>query len=396
MKPILELKRFRLFKRFTGERGVVLIAALCLMATLVLIGATAFLVSSTDVKIGTNFKTNQVALQVAMAGTEQAREKLRALNVASTIKSNLSEELAARVGANSVLNGYTSPSPTDDCPIATSSTPPVGCTIPISNTLVTGYTYTAYLTNDSTEGAGNTADANGKVVITSVATGPKNAKAIVMTTVELYTPYSPATIYSKDNVTVGGSSILISGYDGSTCGGTTLDPLYLMDPKTATINGGPTFTGAHNDWTHGGTDIDIDSYVSTLSPGATTILTSDQTNATYGSATGYVTVYADATAQADGELRLNNVTGYGILLVKGDLELAGNITWDGVIFITGKMKMTGGGKAAKNIQGQIFVGQSTTADSDIGGSVTASYNSCNVKNAFSAQPLKVVNWKQNF
>src|SRR5437867_12176764 len=149
------------------DRGLILIAVLTLLAALILAGATAFLVTSTDVKVGGNFKTNQIALQVAMAGAEQARQTLRALNAASTNKTNFSEELAARVGANGVLNGYTSS--TDDVPLVPSTS------------LVSGYSYVVYLTNDSTEGAANTTDANGKAVLTSVATGPNNAKVIVTT-----------------------------------------------------------------------------------------------------------------------------------------------------------------------------------------------------------------------
>ena len=383
MKPIFKLKSYRFFKRYKSEKGVVLIAALCLMATLVLVGATAFLVSSTDVKIGGNFKTNQVALQVAMAGTEQARETLRALNAASTTKTNFSEELAARVGANAVLNGYTSS--TDDSPLASSST------------LVSGYTFNAYLTNDSSEGASSTTDNNSKAVITSVATGPNNAKAIVITTVQLYSISSPATIYSKDNVTVNGNSIAINGNDQSSCGGTALAPIYTMDPATTETNGNPTFTGSPSTAQHGTLDLDLESYVNTLSAGANYTLTDDATGATYGSSTNFVTVYADAMGtQADGELKLNNVTGYGVLLVKGDLELAGNITWNGLIIVTGNISTTGGGKDSKNILGQIYAGQNNLGDSTVSGTVTVGYHSCNIKNALASAPLKVVNWKQNF
>src|SRR5690349_7227379 len=187
--------------KLADEKGLVLIAVLCLLATLVLVGTTAFIVSSTDVKVGGNYKTNQTALQVAMAGAEKAREALRAANASSSDSTNFSEELFARVGANGVLNGYTSS--TDDSPIASSST------------LMSGYTYNAYLTNDSADGASSTTDTNGKAVITSVATGPNNSKAIVTTTVKLYTfsTTSPAVVYSKDNVSLSGSSLSINGND---------------------------------------------------------------------------------------------------------------------------------------------------------------------------------------
>lgn len=370
---------------WNNENGLILIAALTLLTALTLVAATAYIVASTDVKVGGNFRTSQSALQVAMAGAEQARQTLRALNSASVTKTNFSEELTAQVGANAALDGYTSS--TDDSPIA-------------SNTLVPGYSYNAYLTNDSSEGGSNVVDSNGSVVITSVATGPHNSKAVVQTTVKLYSlsTSSPATIYSKDNVTVSGTSISISGADASpACGGTGLAPIYTMDPATTTQNGGPTLVGDPATPQHGNTDIDLEAYVDALKGGASVTLTSDVSNGTYGSATNFVTVYADAAGtQADGELKLTNATGYGILVVKGDLELAGNLNWNGLIIVTGRIKTTGGGSDGKNIMGQVYGGQSDLGDSTISGSVTVSYHSCNVKNALSSQPLKLVNWKQNY
>ena len=372
--------------RMNNETGLILIAALTLLTALTLAGVTAFIVASTDVKVGGNFRTTQTALQVAMAGAEQARQTLRALNSASVNKTNFSEELASRVGTNAALDGYT-PS-TDDVSLAS------------SNTLVSGYSYNAYLTNHPSEGASNVVDADGKVVITSVATGPNNSKAIVQTTVQLYSfpSNSPATIYSKDNVTVSGSSIEINGTDASpACGGSGLAPIYTMDPATTTQNGNPILTGSPATPQQGNTDIDLEAYVETLKSGASVTLTSDVSNGTYGSASNFVTVYADATGtQADGELKLTNATGYGILLVKGDLEFAGNLNWNGLIIVTGKIKTTGGGSDAKNILGQVYGGKSDLGDSTLSGSVTVSYHSCNVKNALASQPLKLVNWKQNY
>jgi Tfp pilus assembly protein PilX len=374
------------FRSVQNENGLILIAALTLLTALTLVAVTAFIMASTDVKVGGNFRTNQTALQVAMAGAEQARQTLRALNSASVTKTDFSEELVSRVGGNAALDGYTSS--TDDVSLASSST------------FVNGYTYTAYLTNDSSEGSSSTTDSNAKVMITSVATGPNNTKAMVQTTVQLYSfsSSSPSTIYSKDNVTVSGTSISISGADSSpACGGTALSPIYTMDPATTTQNGNPVLTGSPATPQHGNVDIDLQSYVDTLKGGASVTLTSDDSNGTYGSATNFVTVYADAAGtQVDGELKLTNAVGYGILLVKGDLELAGNLNWQGLIIVTGKLKTTGGGSNSKNVLGQIYSGKSDVGDSTISGSVTVSYHSCNVKNALSSQPLKLVNWKQSY
>jgi Tfp pilus assembly protein PilX len=366
--------------RLNNQRGIVLIAALALLAALTLVGATAFFASSTDVKVGGNYKNYQTTLQVAMAGSEKAREALRAANASSSNSANFSEELVTYASS----------------PVAS------------SNTLVSGYSYSAMLTNDSAVGETSTTDNNGKVIITSTATGPNNSRAIVITTVQIYSfsSTSPAALYSQDNTTLNGSSITISGNDAGNCGGANLSGVYVYsDPSTnnthtLTQNGGPTLTGNPATQT-GTTNMNLQSYVDALKGAATVTLTADVSaggndTTSYGSSTNYVTVYSDATQQADGELRLNNVTGYGILVVKGNLQLAGNIDWHGIIIATGVITASGGGSNSKNIQGQIYSGSSSLGDTTVSGSVSIGYNSCDVKKALSSQPLKLVNWKQNY
>jgi len=378
------MRQFTIRKILNCQNGFLLSAALTLLTALMLLGTTAFILSSTDIKIGGNFRNNQMALQVAMAGAERAREALRIENLASSDKASFSDELnsATRKGANGALNGYTTT--TDDTSLA--------------NGTMNNVTYAAYLTNDNLNGDTylSTTDTNGKVLITSVATGPNNSKAKVEIVVTSFPPPStPATIYSKDNVTTNGSSMNISGNDACSAG-TNLAPIFTKDPATTTSNGSPTFTGSPPTPQHGTQDIDIQGYVDALKGSATTTLTADQSGGTYGSSSNYVTVYSDATLQADGELRLNNVTGYGILLVKGDLQMAGNFDWNGLIFVTGVITTSGGGSNAKNIQGLIFGGASSLGDTVVNGSVTVGYDSCKVKQALAGQPLKVVNWKQSY
>jgi hypothetical protein len=208
-------------------------------------------------------------------------------------------------------------------------------------------------------------------------------------------------LYSKDNTTLNGSSITISGNDAGSCGGSNLSAVYVYsDPSTnnthtLTQNGNQSLSG--NPPTQvGNTNLDLQSYIDGLKGAATVTLTADQSEGSYGSSSSYVTVYSDATQQADGELRLNNVTGYGILLVKGNLQLAGNINWNGIIIATGVITTSGGGSNAKNIQGQIYSGSSALGDTTVSGSVTIGYDSCQVKKALSSAPLKVVNWKESY
>jgi Tfp pilus assembly protein PilX len=378
------MRQFAIRKILNCQNGFLLSAALTLLTALMLLGTTAFILSSTDIKIGGNFRNNQLTLQVAMAGAERARELLRLENLGSSNSSTFSDELnsTTRKGANGVLDGYSST--TDDVPLTTGT--------------LNNVTYNAYLSNDSADGANSTTDSNGKVMITSVAIGPSNAKAQVQIVVTIQPPpSSPATIYSKGDVTGNGSSLTISGNDA--CGAeTALAPIYTKDPATTNLNGNPTLQGSPSTPQHGMLDIDIPAYIDTLKPGATTV-TEDQNNATFGSASNYQTVYSwpDDPAHFNNQgLKLQNVTGYGVLLVKGDLELGGGFQWNGIILVTGSVTLNGGGGNPINIYGQIFSGTSTLTDVTVNGSNTIGYDSCKVKKAMAGSPLKVVNWKQNY
>jgi Tfp pilus assembly protein PilX len=367
-----------------SEKGVLLIAALTLLSALTLVGTTAYLLSSTDIKIGGNFRNNQMALHVAMAGAERARQAIRIENMSSSDAGSFSDELnsSARKGANGVLNGYSTT--TDDQAIA-------------SGTL-NGSSYSVYLTNDSADGVSNTTDDNGKVLLTSIATGPSSAKARVEIVVEVNTSVasSPAVVYSKGDVTGNGSSLTINGSDACSQE-TALGPIYTKDPATTSLNGNPTLSGSPATPQHGTLDLDIQGLIDSLKPSTTTTLTEDQNSGTYGNTSNYVTVYSDTSAPLNNQgLKLQNVTGYGILLVKGDLVLGGGFTWNGLIYATGSVTLNGGGGAGINVYGQIYAGTSSVTDVTINGGNTLGYDSCAIKKALASQAFKVVSWKHDY
>jgi len=363
----------------TSQKGYMLVAALTLMTVLTLLGTTAYILSSTDIKVGGNFRNSQQALQVAMAGGERARELLRLENSSSSNYASFSDELAKlfRNGVNHVLDGNTTP--TDDQPI-------------VSDTM-NGISYAAYLTNDASEGTTNTTDVNGKVMITTVATGTDNSKAIVQTVIRLFPgPSSPSTIYTKGDVTGNGSSLTVSGDDA--CGqGPNLDAIYAKGDWNP--NGTPEITGAVTEY--GATDLDIAGMINALKAAANITLTEDTSGATYGGPNDHKIIYSNTSSPANvNGLKLNNLTGYGILLVDGDLELAGGFNWNGIILVTGAVKLNGGGNDPVNIGGQLLSGTSTVTDISINGANNITYNSCNVRRASASAPLTVVNWKQSF
>ena len=163
--PTDQTQNLTLRKFVSNQKGFILIAALTLLTVLTLLGTTAYILSSTDIRVGGNFRDSQLALQVAMAGSERARQIIREANATSTNPASFSEELAALVGANSTLND---PLSTTDDVVYTSGT-------------MNNVSYVAYVTNDPQEppvptGWLSTTDSNKRALITSIATGPNNSR----------------------------------------------------------------------------------------------------------------------------------------------------------------------------------------------------------------------------
>ncbi|MCK4846241.1 MAG: hypothetical protein KAS88_01115, partial [Deltaproteobacteria bacterium] len=51
--------------------------------------------------------------------------------------------------------------------------------------------------------------------------------------------------------------------------------------------------------------------------------------------------YDEANNESYGPIKINGGEGRGLLIVTGDLEIAGNFTWEGMIFVMGDLKVTG-------------------------------------------------------
>jgi len=365
-----------------NNRGLVLVVALVLLVTLSLVGTTAHLVTSTDIKIGGNFRESQEALQVAMAGAEHGREVLRALNQANVAGTgSFSDELAAVVGGNANLEGYGS----DDVPLVSSA--------------VGGFTYDVFLTNDLAEGATIQADTNNRVHITSVATDSTNAfnaSARVETEVVYVSVPVVSPLYAKDDVTLNGNAMSANGNDN--CAAVTaLPPVYNYsvpgDVSVTIINGGSDTEPDPPGPIQGPLDIDILSYVNSLENVAVIILKQDQNNTNFGSSTDYVSVYSDTSNPPNtAGLKIQNGTGYGLLSVDGDLLLGGGFNWYGVILVNGTLTLNGGGGPnAINIYGAVLAHETI----GINGNVDIIYDSCEVANALLSTGLPVVSWKQN-
>jgi len=375
-----------------NEKGIVLAVVLMFLAILAAMGSFTVVMTRAEIKTGNNYKNTEYAFFLAQAGAEHAREQLRVLNAASTIKGSFTDELGDAAGLNGLLEGDVAG--TDDIPLINSGS-------------LTEGSYTVYLTNDSEDFWSNLTDTNKTVTLTSVATGPNGTKATIEITVaifDIFTPPSPITLVGPGATLIGDQSGDKQLRGDDQC---ATDPIgvirsvvamsHLADlpnvqaviastkPKTyiarnttgglvdaetdpglisttidnTKIGSTPTLTFILTNY---GVDIfnadDLNEMVKTVEKAADTVaLGGTDANSVYVGAPGDTQVVV-----VKGDFELND-DGAGILVVTGELVFNGNIDYDGMIFVIGEgsMKRSGGGSGSLN--GGIFIANTVGPDS---------------------------------
>lgn len=94
-------------------------------------------------------------------------------------------------------------------------------------------------------------------------------------------------------------------------------------------------------------------------------------------------------------LHSNNTSGAGVLIVDGDLQIDGGLTFYGLLLVRGKVSFTGGGSAATNIFGAILAGEDVSAtdqavSDSFGGSINFTYDTCALRQAGPPGPPKLL------
>ena len=435
-----------------NEKGVVLVIALAFIAILAMAGTTSVVVTTTDIKIGSNYRTVTQALNASHAGIAESR---------------------GRLGGSSTAADYTgdpaaTPDPLWSAYILTSSTwsisddphydgnyknyfPASGNftgTTPAANTLqspadISYFTKIRHKREYDAESAGhttttqhyddgdgstatNTAASPGSIVYFGDDPGTPTTVAFVEFTnaapqskrdarpVEIVRAYGSsagssgvteieaiivptgldtnAVLYAKNNITSNGT-VTVDGTDHGTCG-TTEPPvgsIYTYPTGTSTTLNGASNVMDPTPPQDGDSNIMITDLIAQLKDSATEIITSDQNNSTYGADGASVTCYSNTSDPYNVQgLKLQGVTGYGLLLVDGDLELGGGFTWHGLILTSGTMVFNGGGGPNKIQINGAALANSTVA---MNGSVDLHYDSCYIADAMETILAKVSRWR---
>ena len=361
-----------------NEKGIVLVVVIMLMAVLVLLGTTAIMVTTTDMKISSNYREGTRAFYNADAGVETVIAYLRTNDV----------EYATANASTTVINNGTCHSPptayNDTCPPVS---PRVSCTCtPISITPPTGFTFSStvnlygydmtkrlYLFRMTGTGANN-ATRTIEVVIKKFTDLPLGADGAVA----MYGG-GPAVQFK----TGGGGGYAVDGHvypvpPSATCNGsdceTTATALPAV-PGLFTVMS-PTITG--DEAAHlGGVP------TKTLGPSRETeynnfvnyVLANNLFQTTLGTRTNpAITVIPNGTT-------LNGTgNGAGIIIVDngGSLQVIGNFEYEGLVILRGSGRVFGAGTG--NIYGSLITIDHLAKLIDLTGGINLFYSSVALSN----------------
>ncbi len=192
-----------------------------------------------------------------------------------------------------------------------------------------------------------------------------------------------APVYVGHEILLAGSMITIQGTD--VCGNipSGLPPISL-GPLSSLV-GTAALTG--NPATPQGSPIylDLDQQIQAMKYGATPI-PHDLMSVTLGSATSPSLFYAEPTS---GTLNVSQATGYGMLLVKGHVQIAAPFHWEGFVLVSGRVTFTGG-LGSSMLQGALYANQVHVVHDD----VSILLNACSLATTLRTLPVQIMNWRQ--
>lgn len=395
---------------------MVLVVGLLLISVLSLLGTTAVMTSTTDMKISSNFRSGAQAFYIAEAGIERARAQLLSLGV---IGFTLSQSLFVAAGFNgslsnsgNIANFYANGAfVTDDIPF-------------IWQTSFGGGTYRVYLTNDATDGVTSKTDTNRQVTLTSFGRGPNNSLAVVQAVVKKLTlpPLPGAIVLPGPGVSFQGSTSTTAEVDGKEKSAVAL----TSDAARSAVINHLTAIGRLDKY-----DCDsspcINNTAATIDPAwnsvsgieglyKSLVSLADVVTGAHGTTTTLTAAQVGTTLNrkivvVNGNAVLDSISGAGVLIVTGQLTWLNNVSYHGLIMCIGQGDLLRSGGGTGGIEGAILVAKTRDVSNNLlttlgnptyvssgGGNVDIEYEASEINAGLPAvaQKFNKKSWKQFF
>ncbi len=419
-----------------GRQGSALIAALVLVAVSGIMGATILFATSTDLQITGNYRRAVQTFYAAEAGLAETRRRLSGTPVSNPLvlgdlalpyQSNWSAYVFSHDGWQPEDDPAYDPLLTNYIPLSGNATN----TMLQANSVQSGVAYwtkvhhkTEYdaeqmghrqATPHYVDGDGGTAlhsRSNKGALIRFGYPSVLSVKPQQFTTT-LPTLYAPvevivshgqvegaeailqadvvhpagppvwAPVYAGQEVVLTGTRITIQGLDACGVLASGRPPLSLG--PLATLVGTASLTGNPGIPQMSPASLELEEQIDELKNGATPVL-ADVTGVDMGSAASPVVVYAEPIS---GSLEVSQVNGYGILLVKGNLQIQAPFRWDGLVIVSGQATFSGG-IGPSSLHGAIYADQIHIPSDD----VSITLDTCPITAALRTLPVKVLTWRQ--
>ena len=399
----------------SNEKGMVLPLGLMFLAIIAILGTTAVIVTTTDLKIGTNYRASEQAFYVAEAGVQEAKARLRS-NAANPINDDghtANPAWQAFIGTDVKAKGKGYDSSNGNHIRVPSLQSDLDYVVEIIHqTDAAGkILYWGDPDGDGISGR-NTDDYSGNkniYFVTSYGYSGSSSKIIEVEMTRVPPITVPAALYVEAPTTIMGASTHIIGTDS--CGSEDKPGIVTTGAAGSITYNPPSLLGTNvtgtPDDTYGGTNMDVQSIIDSFkghADSAYTVNGATDTGMSWGTPTPNATgdlsdpsscgcnniVYYDTQGT---DIKLSGgTTGCGMLLVEGDLDMSGDFSWYGIIIVTGSIRYTGGGN--KNVTGAIISGGSVDADIVVGGNSNIVYCSSAIDAQTENRPLRILSWKE--
>jgi type IV pilus assembly PilX-like protein len=388
----------------SNEKGMVLPLGLMFLAIIAILGTTAVIVTTTDLKIGTNYRASEQAFYAAEAGIEEARARLKADANNSII--NINTGVYIGVASKAQGKGY---DPAKHGLYASLSDLDYIVEIIHQTDADGNVLYWGDPDGDGISGR-NTTTGQNICLVTSYGNSGTSTKVIEVEMTRIPPIAVPAALYVEASTKIQGASTHIIGTDS--CGADSKPGIATTKPDTEPITFNPpsllgtNVIGTQDNVSYNNTNMDVQSVVDSFKGSAD--FTHTVSNATH-TGMNWGTPIPGITQQDPSSCSCNNIvyydtqgtdiklsggtSGCGILLVDGDLNMNGDFSWHGMVIVTGSVIFLGGGD--KNITGALIAGGSLDADIDIiGGNSNIVYCSSAIDDQTKNRPLRILSWQE--
>ena len=349
------------------QKGAALIVSLIFLVIFGVLGVGLLTLASIEGRIADNYKVNTQVLYLAEAGIDQARETLR------SSPNTVTQILTTAAGGDGQLSTSTD--------LATLVSVDTAWVNNATLTDLSGRSqgqYHVFIRNDAADGPTSVTDNNDVVRLLSIGRFRNAQKAVEVEVRRGSVPDLPAALTLDGPVTFDESNSVLFDIDGNDSGTppvparTAIGVISATDDTnvTGTILGPPdrsaNYTGS------GGTP-SINDVSGSLSPelltpaGLEDVVANIASYATQTYNPGFpgVTSLGNVGSASNPQIVVVNGdctygpgTGYGTLVVRGNLTFNGNFTWHGMVYVVGQGVMYWNGGAQGEINGAMLIAAS--------------------------------------